>query len=357
MVHDFFALLTTLSVVLLEDEIFINLCPTFTLMGSVPEGTRIGIGNEMDIMMEFGGFDAPPFKVKEGDPFHLYATDHIPEWMKRFLDQQGRFIFHLFMRALLDAVSLGIDKIFKQKRNPKRLIIKTTNEDFNSDRLDCNDCKRRKKEEERSTLFKQCDSCIVAVSQTKVGIGLQFLWKSDNEEEIYSSVDLVPTFNINPIDPLDLARIINSAMLSQRPDGWFNYMKKYAKADLIVTDLLVKERDQAIGSVLLKNLNCSLEQNYFVRPGQHLAAEKFKTKEHRRLYQNVKALKTILDVDLNNYMLKKLLLKPIEFKIRIKSHFLYDVMCMPELKEKFEEKIDYEEWKVCRAKSKIPRKF
>jgi hypothetical protein len=57
------------------------------------------------------------------------------------------------------------------------------------------------------------------------------------------------------------------AMLDERPEGWMNYMSKYANADLIITDLLEGDRSQTIESVLLKNLNCSVERNYFVRPG------------------------------------------------------------------------------------------
>jgi hypothetical protein len=86
-------------------------------------------------------------------------------------------------------------------------------------------------------------------------------------EQLYCSVDVVPVFNIQGIQPLHLANILNSAMLNQRPDGWMNYMRKYANADLIVTDLMEGDRSQTIESVLLKNLNCSVEKNYFVRPG------------------------------------------------------------------------------------------
>jgi hypothetical protein len=103
--------------------------------------------------------------------------------------------------------------------------------------------------------------------QTKVGVGLQFLWKSPSNKDIYCSVDVVPVFNIRGIQPLYLANILNSATLTQKPEGWFNYMKKYAKADLIVTDLLEGDPSQMIKSVLLKNLNCTEEKNFFIRPG------------------------------------------------------------------------------------------
>lgn len=73
-----------------------------------------------------------------------------------------------------------------------------------------------------------------------------------------------------------------------------------------------------------------------MRPGQHLAIEIFKSEKHRHIYQNIKALKTILDIDLNNYMLKKLLLKQIVFNTRFLPTFLHDVICMSELHVTFE---------------------
>jgi hypothetical protein len=139
------------------------------------------------------------------------------------------------------------------QRNPKRLIRRTANAKYNSPLLNCTDCKKRK-EKETSKLFKQCKSCIVTVSQTKVGIVLQFLWKSDSGDKIYISVDLVPTFKIKLIHPMELARVINFAMINQRPEGWLDYMAKYVKADMIVSDLLEDGRSQMIGRVLLKNL-------------------------------------------------------------------------------------------------------
>jgi hypothetical protein len=62
-----------------------------------------------------------------------------------------------------------------------------------------------------SSLFKQCKSCNVTVSQTKAGIGLQFMYTEDiyGWIQCYCSVDLVPTFMIEK--PLKLARIVNNA--------------------------------------------------------------------------------------------------------------------------------------------------
>jgi hypothetical protein len=97
--------------------------------------------------------------------------------------------FQKFMRDLLHAGgTFCIDQMYQEGRNLSRLIRKTKNEQFNFDQLECTDCNttvERKKPQKR--LFKQCKSCAVTVLQRRVGFGLQFLWKSDDSQKIYSS--------------------------------------------------------------------------------------------------------------------------------------------------------------------------
>jgi hypothetical protein len=335
-----------------NNPFMILLNPVLTLMGSVMEGTRIGIGNEADFMMTFLGFKEPPFKVNENDPFHLIASDNVPDWMETYFDQDQQFILHKFMKDLLNAVSSCIDKIFQYELNPPSLFRKTSNDEFNNDQLKCTDCKNRRQQEHK-TLFKQCKHCVVTVSQTKIGIGLQFIWKSDFGDNIYCSVDLVPTFPIMKIDTLKLARIVNLGMLRERPEGWLGYMTKYVKSDMIVPDLL-DGVDAKTNSVLLKIMNTSLNRNYFVRPGQCLGVDKFRTDRHTKAYSTIKALKQILSVKgLDNYMVKKLLLRPIEFESEDYYDFLFEVMSQSEIREKFKS-INYAEWENYEQKKIIP---
>jgi hypothetical protein len=128
-------------------------------------------------------------------------------------------------------------------------------------------------------LFQQCKNCVVAVSQTKIGVCLQFLWaRSTRAKGIYVSVDLIPPFKVEDIDPLKLARIINTGIIQNRPKGWFKYLQKYVKSDLIVTDLMQASgnRSPVNGTVLMKNFNYNVENNYYVRPGQHLGVKEFR---------------------------------------------------------------------------------
>jgi hypothetical protein len=154
------------------------------------------------------------------------------------------------------------------------------------------------------------------------------------EDTVYCSVDLVPTFKIKHIAPLDLAKIVNMGIMNNQPEGWQNYPQKYAKADVIMPELLFvsqkaitdddsnKDGTDSIASVLLKNINTSVDKNYYVRPGQNLKREKFKSEDLKWVYTEIKALKTIFSVSLDNYMLKKLLWKPNEFRANMGDHYL-----------------------------------
>jgi hypothetical protein len=75
MVHDLLLFAKMLQYELRQPTSIMNtFCPTFTLIGSVVVGTRIGIANELDFTVEFEGFDKPPFQVVDGDPFNLSAS-------------------------------------------------------------------------------------------------------------------------------------------------------------------------------------------------------------------------------------------------------------------------------------------
>jgi hypothetical protein len=146
-------------------------------------------------------------------------------------------------------------------------------------------------------------------------------------------------------------------MMKQQPDGWLRYLKEYATSDLIITDLLGdNDRSNMIHSVLLKQLNFCSDNNYFVRPGQHLSANKFNSVNHYFVYCCIKVLKAILEVDISQYLVKKMLLRPSEFSGGVRYSLLYATMCQGELRERFEEKIDYDQWKKEEFKSNIPLK-
>ena len=89
---------------------------------------------------------------------------------------------------------------------------------------------------------------------------------------------------------------------------------------------------------------------YYIRPAQPLGADKrFLLDDYARLsYYYIKALKTILNVGLNSYLLKKLLMKPAFQTIKIGTHrdarSFFKMLSQPELKRKFGSRIDFVQW-------------
>jgi hypothetical protein len=205
--------------------------------------------------------------------------------------------------------------------------------------------------------FEQCKHSVVTVSQTKMGVCLQFFWHPDTakSDKYYCSIDLIPTFKMVKVEALELANIVNTSMIQQQPVGWLRYLKKYVISDLVLTDLLDPDQINYITNCLLKQLN-SGSDCYYVRPGQHLGVNKFSTEAHHKVYCKIKALKTILKVDLSQYMVKKILLRPSECIYDDPNIFMYSTMSQSEIKEQFQSQIDYDQWDKAEFKSMVPLK-
>ena len=79
-----------------------GLVPHFELVGSMAEGTRIGLTNEQDLALKFRswmGEGNAPFKV-EGDPFSLKKAKTPSAFMKQFF-VGTEFQYHKFIHFLL----------------------------------------------------------------------------------------------------------------------------------------------------------------------------------------------------------------------------------------------------------------
>ena len=328
---------------------FQKLQPKLTLVGSIAEGTKIGICDELDLMMEFSGVSEPPFLVNLDDPFHLYKNESTPWWFLKYFCHKGTFLFDSFMFDLLEVVNVAMEKIFSEGNNPLQLERITTNAKFNSESFNCIEC-NEKRSKGLAGLFEQCPNCGVAVSQTKIGICLQFQWNpakkwcSNTFEPVYCSVDLVPTFNIPPIDTIKLAESVNKAMLNKNgPRGWFKHLTNYTKCDMVLEDVIgdIHGRNK-LNRVLLKILNTDTERYYYIRPGHPIGTEKFISEGSKWEYIYVKCLKKILNIDrLNLYMVKKLHMKP---SVQYTHRTLESLYYLPDLKRIFSEYINFNIW-------------
>ena len=342
-----------------SSELMRELKPTMTLVGSAAEGTRVGIGNELDITLSFNHWkERPIFRVGE-DPFHLLATDNVAGHMMSYVDEERRLRFDRFMRHILEKVESSVSAVFDRRRNPEKLVRVTTNEAFDSDHLACKECRAaRNAAETDGTPCKQCTRCVVTVSQTKIGVCLQFHWRRDDGQPVYCSIDLITSFNIEAVDDIRVARIVNGEMLGPwHPEEWLKYMVEYSEGIKTVKDGNERDEDEDTSLVMisLKMLHYGRkEKYYFVRPGEKWnSGETFQTDRLREVYCHIKILKKILGLDyIKSYMVKKLLSKPFYADLErqsVKWHtavltLLFKIFSLPEFKTKFCQDIDYERW-------------
>ena len=281
--------------------------PTMTVVGSVAEGTRLVVGNEMDLLMEFPEIKGA-FEIRNDDPFHLYCTSKTPTFLKQnFFNDREEFQFHKFKAHFLSELDKVLDDIYAQGSNPPRLKRGKWKDHLQKGTLNCQSCQNKMEEND---LLEQCcnGSCMATVAQSKTGFCLQFEWIDDDRSPYYCSIDIVPVFPIKEKNPMDLARIIITAMrMKDHPQGWFHQIRKYEVCDRIVKGI----QSPNVTSVVLKTMNCLEDRNYFIRPGQPLGWDKFPDAEIKDYYCRIKLMIKAKGVkNLGNYMVKKLLLKP-----------------------------------------------
>ena len=329
--------------------------PQLELVGSMTEGTRIGLANEVDLGIHFTAWQSRiPFQV-EGDPFSLKKAKTCPSFMDEYF--QGReFMYHKFLRVLLESVDQVVEQIFEEKRNPPNLKRVTSNKAWRKGDTKCKGACRAKME---ANNFVQCPKCAVTVSQTKSGVALQFEWETKNDkgemEKIYTSIDLIPIFPIKPIQAMKLARIIMTAMLGPNrrapypdpPQGWLSFLLKYMKDYKIVQEVIQIGRDEII-SVGLKTMNFLNERNHHIKPAQAFTGDKFKSPRMKAIYSCIKFLKKALCLDLSSFWVKKELLREqyqsiLEDSSDSDDRALVLVLSQPEFRSKTQNKIDFQE--------------
>ena len=357
MIHDLISFFKKVEKQLQSYSTLLNrLKPIFTLMGSVAEGTRLILANEMDICMEFEGLKSRHFKINLSDPYHIYKTDSFPEWMMEYFDSNGGFILQKFKLQLLEAVNTVVGNIMSE--DPQRLKAYTLNTKYNWKK--CKGCRSSTS----LPLFRQCKRCCLLTSQTKVGICLQFKWTHQgfkcNQEynnnvkqekfELYTSVDLVPMFHIEPIDIRQFVKGTNKAMLEKgHPEEWYEILNKYLSTDKILQGL--GSKTEHVSRVLIKLMNCKEEKNYMVKAGQHLSIEKFQSERLKKIFCTIKVVKTSLGVEsINNYLLKKILAMPeflqLDQETKLDRDLLFKVLSSSHLKHHFDKHIDFEAYGI-----------
>ena len=279
-----------------------ELQPKFVLVGSAKEGTRIGLANEMDVLVKFGGLKTgqeAPFRVENA--FYLAKAESESTMAVESYFDGSRFNFHKFKKNMLDIVRNAVCVMYDQKKNPPYLKFIKTNDDWmNENCLDCMELK----ENNNGALFEHCKKCPVNVCQTKPGVALQFQWMWQGQS-IYTSIDLIPVFPIIPIGVVQLAKLVNTSMICPgHPQGWLEYLSSYFKHYKEI-----QGDGEEIKDIVLKTMSNQPGDNYYVRPSLPCNDETFVNEITKQMYTYMKYLKHVLNLNVSSYFIKSQLNK------------------------------------------------
>ena len=144
---------------------------------------------------------------------------------------------------------------------------------------------------------------------------------------------------------------ITKALFREKPVNWLKYLKGFINKDRVLPEsyyqLFNMDPDKPI-PIGMKLLNFGCDKNFIIRPAQilHVASSLLNNDKLRKCYTRIKCLKSLLNVDLNSYFIKKVLLSD-EMKEKSETLNEFDLFssCLyhPDFKHKFELFIDYEE--------------
>ena len=332
---------------------------TFILVGSIAEGTRIHWANELDITMQFNGIQNCPLLI-EDNPFRLKLLNESKHPLENWCEN-GVFKYELFFSFLLhlldEVISNGKDTIKRFTNGRIQLKEDETKCGFTLRKFWKN--QRQENGESHIGLRRQdnvfythTEESIFNVTQTKCGACLVFEWKYKDQFDILT-IDLIPVIPVKGKDLNEMNSLITSTLFHEKPPNWLKHLKGFINRDRVLPESFkdqFKEDSAHPIQVGMKLLHYEKENNFIIRPAQQLAvtSELEKNARLKHVYCEIKSLKSLLDVDISSYFVKKVLLTE-EMKLKIKGSgvqaYLYTALQHPDLKDKFDQIIDYGMWR------------
>lgn len=344
-----------------------ELNPKFILVGSTVEGTRIQSANDLDVTVQFKGVENRPLRLGN-DAFTLRLapdedSDHHP--LQPFcvngcLDYEKFFYFFLSSLAeviieeeeTMSALSRGrltLPDWFRSfQRNFRRLErrMKKIPLAQKLSRISANDhgCPYLVEDRYKGNHHSHCGQCLFPVTHTKSGSCLLFNWRGGGQ---IVTLDLIPVFPVLGKSVADLFGSVTKTLIRSKPSNWLECIKKVINQDTILPESYKKEHNAHPEHPLhvgMKLVNYGESRNFIIRPAQQLAIHELGGGV-KELYCDLKCLKTLLDVDVNSYFIKKVVLTD-EISSKAKKNpnrivNIFDALNHPGLKAKFGEKIDF----------------
>ena len=292
----------------------------FFLVGSVAEGTRIHSATELDIMVCCNALEKQPLLLADGDPFTLIVPfeDHpMAKWSKGTIlmawSKGAILSYEQYHCHILDTVCEILEDLEDEiKRNTQQRIIFAGESSSNNKKRKMSHESPRK--EDNNPYYTHCTGHIFNVTQTKCGACLVFEWKSDefDRSEILT-MDLIPVLPVKGMDLNQMIVSVTKTLSEVKPPNWLKYLTGFINKDRVLPESFYQlfnqdpERPIPIG---MKLLHFGQENNFIIRPAQLLGVTSaFSGNETlRKCYARIKCLKSLLNINLNSYFVKKVLL-------------------------------------------------
>ncbi len=296
--------------------------PRLQLVGSTAEGTRIGGADEIDVSMTFDALSATPFELASNViATSMVIPEELKEIMTDFKNELGHFCFARFLTCLCTELREGLRFVSKHGNMPKGLS-------FNTDWHPCPNCQPA--DDERMLPLMHCETCLPAITYSKLGPCLTFSWANDIwERPTALTMDFIPVFGLRYTGGkiYSLFEKVFWTLKLVQPEGWIKHCEQISKRDrhllenrtiygLAAKDKKRREPKDEVICLKLLNYN-STGPNYVIRPGQKVDLSHME--EHgstKKVYTHLKALKTVLQLDVSSYYIKKNILAFLQEKNR-----------------------------------------
>ena len=152
--------------------------------------------------------------------------------------------------------------------------------------------------------LKHCKKCLLAVTYTKAGPCLIF-----KDGNTIVSIDLIPLLPCPEKDPVKMFELVTSHLVAGTLPNWLPYLRKFVKSDALLPEVLGNPTLPKDGYTAMKLLHAESDEDLFIlRPGQTLAMQNLQEPKLKRTYCYLKALKSLMQVKISSYELKKVLL-------------------------------------------------
>ena len=258
------------------------------MIGSSVEGTKICLLDEADCFILFDCAKPDHFELTDSATKYKVTKEGKPVW-KNFLDPEGNLDYFKFLELLLTE----LERFLKESAG----WLEGMTVSFNK-------CEHKVKGDGAFDHLKHCDICLPAVTFTKAG---PCLILKDGDTII--SIDLIPLLPCPEKDPIKMFGLVTSHLVKGNLPNWLPYLQKFVKSDTLLPEVLGNPNLPEDGYTAMKLLQADSDNDLFIlRPGQTLAMQNLQEPKLKKTYCYLKALKSLMGVEISSYQLKKVLL-------------------------------------------------